>query len=328
MNIKYIQIHSFSDADSFLDAIHPSSKLFSNSYSPGRWGFRGQANSNWLLIPSALRNNVALLEEPGNWVTTHNPDSELLQIELEIRTIAEFYRIANSIGLFIPNLLPENRLLLDRALFMDPWVQDWITNLELPYPSDDLLPLIAVAQHFGIPTRLLDWTESPYVATYFAVSSAARDFHSGLRKKGEQLCVWAIDLHTFLSHQELFRRSNKSNLGELVKVKVPSFGNQNLIAQKGFFLLYRCFPYDLHSTPVRNCITELISDEQSFRDIVLHKLLIDIVHSPRILRKLSNIGVNAASVFPDFNGVAQAMKEQSIWESKIHFLERFWKEEK
>jgi hypothetical protein len=49
---------------------------------------------------------------------------------------------------------------------------------------------IALAQHFGVPTRALDWTESPYVAGYFAFADA---YGFGRADERGHVAVWALD---------------------------------------------------------------------------------------------------------------------------------------
>src|SRR5262249_9551787 len=53
------------------------------------------------------------------------------------------------------------------------------------------LPALALAQHYGVKTELLDWTRSANVAAYFAAISAVRDRTTSVHK-ADRIVVWVL----------------------------------------------------------------------------------------------------------------------------------------
>lgn len=71
-------------------------------------------------------------------------------------------------------------------------------------PNDcNFWDLITIAQHHGLPTRLLDWTFSPYVALHFATEDFSRYDSDG--------AIWCID---FIEATKLLPNSFKDYLNK------------------------------------------------------------------------------------------------------------------
>ena len=185
---------------------------------------------------------------------------------------------------------------------------------DLPAEEDDL-EWLALMQHHGAPTRLLDWTASPYVATFFAAKSAASSM---------PFALWAIDRKSleseaarmlgteesgWFSSPENFRRVYHNLFPDdlyLVIPVEPRRMNERLTIQQGLFL---CPNHPLMGFET-NLRSVLVHAKNNGRDSStwLHKFTIDPSARFDLLRLLKKMNISSATLYPGLDGFARSLR--------------------
>ncbi len=183
-------------------------------------------------------------------------------------------------------------------------------------PHPQLWPLMALAQHHGLPTILLDWSTRAYVAAYFAARDAT---DPGTKDRGAYLAVWALRI----GYAEDPTRGGRTG-HPIYEYAAPGGTNPNLRAQSGTFTVLRegaeepshvaGLGGDVASLPLEEFVSKELARDPSVVDLV--RLTLPSTEAGRLLRLLSYEGVDSSTMFPGADGVARAMREVRVWDRR------------
>lgn len=163
-----------------------------------------------------------------------------------------------------------SEILIDKSL-KDDW--DWLV----------------FAQHFGMKTRLLDWTSNPLAALWFACTAS-------VSKVNPETFVYLFSVEEkYLLKKE---RDPSPFKQEKIKVFRPPQNNERIIAQEGWFTVHR---YSKNTKQFPS-----LDQNKDLKDKIF-RLIIPASEKKDILKKLNAFGVNNGTMYPDFQGVCRQL---------------------
>ncbi len=185
------------------------------------------------------------------------------------------------------------------------------------YPQNDWEHLFAM-QHFGLPTRLLDWSENLFVATHFALGDPAhREAHEGQCRP----TVWCIDpiawnrstsaladygdaihvLTTADDELEAYRPVTKHRRSRSPIAMYGAHNSARIVSQKGTFMVWGNEVVGLEglaSTQIASLWKIELTEERS-----------------ELAKSLQQLGFDETMVFPELPSLAVELSRTEGWKA-------------
>lgn len=244
--------------------------------------YRGQADESWPLKPKIYRQDSS-----GQRIYKNNIDIILTIFEREA----------------YPYILKKN---ITALLNKEKYVIDF--------------RVMTIAQHYGVPTQLLDFTRNPLVALYFACVSDGKN-------DDKDACVWVLNrnscniFYLSITAAQHFNNQPLTAIKELPWIVQPPLLDERMSNQGSEFLyMPKDIPFEdfvrglgcLMSTAnliknynqkVRNNNSISLNNE-NYKEM-LGKLIIKASAKSKIIKELNVLGINEKLIYPGLDGIGR-----------------------